>query len=40
MEIFRLLTYRDIDAITKEKGFDDWRNNIKFYNETLEVLGQ
>ena len=40
MEIFRLFIYRDIDAITKEKGFDDQRNNLEHYNETLKVLGQ
>ena len=39
MEIFRLFIYRDIDAITKEKGFYDQRNNSEHYNETLKVLG-
>ena len=36
MEIFGLINYKDIDAITKEKGFDD----LKYYNETLKVLGK
>ena len=40
MEIFRLFIYRDIDAITKEKGFVEWKNDFKHYNETLKVLGQ
>ena len=39
MEIFRLFIYRDIDVITKEKGFDDWRNNSDHYYKTLKVLG-
>ena len=39
MEIFRLFIYRDIDAITKEKGFVEWKNDFKHYNETLKVLG-
>ena len=39
MEIFRLSIYRDIDAITKEKGFHELRNNFETYNETLKVLG-
>ena len=40
MEIFSLFIYRDIDdAITKEKGFDDQRNNLEHYHETLKVLG-
>ena len=36
MEIFGLITYRDIDAITKEKGLDD---DFIHYNRTLKVLG-
>ena len=40
MEIFSLFIYRDIDAITKEKGFDHLRNYNKQYIETLKVLGQ
>ena len=39
MEIFRLFIYRYIDAITKIKGFDDQRNNLENFNETLKVLG-
>ena len=39
MEIFRLHTYKDIDAITQKNGFDDVRNNFKHYNETMKVLG-
>ena len=40
MEIFRLIFYRDIDDISKEKGLlDDWTNDFKQYNETLKVLG-
>ena len=39
MEIFGLLTYRAIDTISKEKEFDDWKNNFKHYNETLKILG-
>ena len=37
--IYRLSKYRDIDTITKEKGFVEWRNDFKHYNETLKVLG-
>ena len=39
MEIFQLIIYKDMDGITKEKGFDDWRNDLKHHNERLKVLG-
>ena len=39
MEMFQLISYKDMDAINKEKGFDDWRNDLKHHNERLKVLG-
>ena len=39
MEMFQLITYKGMDAINKEKGFDDWRNDLKHHNERLKVLG-
>ena len=40
MAMFHLITYKGMDAINKEKGFDDWRNDLKHYNDILKVLGQ
>ena len=39
MEIFRLLTYRHINAISKEKGIDVRSYDFKYHNETVKVLG-
>ena len=36
MEVFDLNMYKNIDAITREKGFDD----SKQFNEILQVLGK
>ena len=39
MEIFKLSIYKDIDAIRREKGIDILRNDFKYYNDTLQILG-
>ena len=39
MEIFKLKSYKDIGAITKENGFDDFRNNSKSCKEIIKLSG-
>ena len=39
MKIFKLSIYRDIDEIIKEKGTNNWKNDLKHNNGILEVLG-
>ena len=40
MDLFNLTFYRDMDVITKGKGIDNWRNDSKYYHETVRILGQ
>ena len=40
MEIFKLSVFKDIYAITRGKGIDVLRNDFKYHNDTLQIIGQ